>query len=128
MTIDEILVSLVRNGLTRVKRARKKSALNAHFAPEPLRAAAARCAGFSSAMPPDETPETTQGLENLTPRGARGLRLKILPAAVHGNSKSIGKKVAVVGNYDEFRIDKRVVDYYAEMVRCPVERYCTPPR
>ena len=35
----------------------------AHFAPEQLRAAAAKLATFSSTVPENETPEATQGLE-----------------------------------------------------------------
>jgi hypothetical protein len=35
----------------------------AHFAPEQLRAAAARLATFSSTVPENETPEPVQGLE-----------------------------------------------------------------
>ena len=35
----------------------------AHFAPEPLRAAAARLVTFSSTVPENETPEATQGIE-----------------------------------------------------------------
>jgi hypothetical protein len=35
----------------------------AHFAPEQLRAAAAKLAAFSSTVPENETPEPVQGLE-----------------------------------------------------------------
>ena len=35
----------------------------AHFAPEQLRAAAAKLATFSSTVPENEAPEATQGLE-----------------------------------------------------------------
>lgn len=39
--------------------------------------------------------------------------------------KPIGKKVAVVVNYDDFQIDESVVDEYADMVHYLVERYYT---
>ncbi|MBI2312409.1 MAG: acyl CoA:acetate/3-ketoacid CoA transferase [Betaproteobacteria bacterium] len=39
--------------------------------------------------------------------------------------RSIGKKVAVVVNYDDFQIDENVVDDYAAMVKYMTERYYT---
>jgi propionate CoA-transferase len=44
---------------------------------------------------------------------------------VEERCRSIGRKVAVVVNYDSFRLDETVADYYADMVRYVETNYYT---
>jgi propionate CoA-transferase len=61
----------------------------------------------------------------------QGLRIRArkdvddVRAAAENLCRSIGKKVAVVVNYDDFEIDESVVDEYADMVKYLSERYYT---
>jgi len=45
--------------------------------------------------------------------------------SVEARCREIGRRVAVVVNYDGFRIDESLVDRYAEMVRYMEEQHCT---
>jgi propionate CoA-transferase len=46
-------------------------------------------------------------------------------AAVEQRCLALGRKVAVVVNYDSFRLDQAVIDYYADMVRYLEVNYYT---
>ncbi len=61
-----------------------------------------------------------QGLKLRTKRDVDAVR-----QAVEGRCKSIGKKVAVVVNYDSFEIDETVIDDYTALVKDLSERYYT---
>jgi propionate CoA-transferase len=56
----------------------------------------------------------------------RSLRdVEAIRQAVERKCKSVGRKVAVVVNYDSFVIEDSVTEAYAEMVRYLIERYYT---
>ncbi|MBL8635308.1 MAG: acyl CoA:acetate/3-ketoacid CoA transferase [Myxococcales bacterium] len=56
----------------------------------------------------------------------RSLRdVEAIRQAVERKCKSVGRKVAVVVNYDSFVIEDAVTEAYAEMVRYLIERYYT---
>ncbi len=61
-----------------------------------------------------------QGLRIRTKKDVAEVR-----SAAEALCKPIGKKIAVVVNYDDFQIDESVVDDYAEMVKYLTERYYT---
>jgi propionate CoA-transferase len=61
--------------------------------------------------------------EGMEVRNARDI--EAVRHAVESECRTIGRKVAVVVNYDSFRLEESITDAYAQMVRFMIDRYYT---